>query len=230
MPIAGMDNGKWSRAAARDLTRLLQADQQSRILDVGCGQGQLVAQLRQRGLLAFGLFDGPPPSQESRDGDDIPAIQPASLQNSIPFLAQSFDGVLLRHSDSYQHPLHSPEAFTATANLLACLKPGCSLLVTARLPAAELQQHLGGFPGELTQLTLGHGGLLGGLLRSLRLSWSRPVTAFRFRIPTEPISRKAWHRLALQAVRSGQSAQRGHIPQPHVPLTGASSRRTRQRV
>ncbi len=226
MPAPGTQYSTLTHAARRDIPRLFRLDTSSRVLDIGSPQDQVVLQLRRQGITAFGLFDGSPTNQES---DDIPALQPAILHAGIPFMAQSFDGILLRHSDIYLGPLRTPEACTATANLLACLKPHRSLIVLDRFPLDALQTHLSAFPGEARLISIGRGGVLGALLRTVGLSRSRPMTALQFDIPEQAISRKAWHRLALQAVRGGQSAPSSAIPQPHIPVGRAAKARSSQR-
>ncbi|MBX3438539.1 MAG: hypothetical protein KF861_13690 [Planctomycetaceae bacterium] len=176
------------------------------VLVVGESPAELVSRLRSAGLMAFGLFDGhsTPRDPETRAAqtDQAPEIQPAVLHQSVPFLAHSFDCVILGHSSVYGGPLKGPEACTATANLLASLKPGRPLIYHGPLPADAMTRHLSVFPGEARGVILGTGGI-GGLFRRL-LGQNNGLPALQFTLPGDAISRLEWHRLARQAVMASQ--------------------------
>lgn len=148
---------------------------------------------------AYGLFDGPTPERD--DDQDVPEIQPATLHQSIPFLAQSFDAVLVQQNADYDGVLSSPEACTATANLLAALKPGGQFVYCGAGEFAGMKDHLNEFPGQGVLLKLGTGGLLHLLLRLTGLA--KPgLPALKYTIPQESITRLEWHRFARDAVAS----------------------------
>ncbi|MGD9853709.1 MAG: hypothetical protein AB7U20_02040 [Planctomycetaceae bacterium] len=187
---------------AIDLVRRYRLQRGSRLLVVDSRPGELVSCLRAHGLTAFGLYDGPAPPRDpyakAASDDNAPSIQPAVLHQSLPFVAQSFDGVLLQDSDVYRGLLTGPEACTATANLLASLKPGKPLVYTGSIATAVFRAHLNAFPGTSCEIALCSSGI-GGLLRKL-LGRGGEQTAVQFTLPGEAISRLEWHRLARQAV------------------------------
>ncbi len=191
---------------AKDLVRRYRLRGDARVLDIGGGHGEIVASLRSCRVSAFGLFDGPAPPRDpeatAAGQDETPAIQPAVLHQSVPFLAQSFDAVLLRDSDAFHGALSSPEACTATANLFASLKPGQPLVCCGPVSLDAMEAHLAVFPGVAQRIKLGTGGL-GGLFRRL-VGQQTVQSAIEFTIPAKPISRLEWHRLARQAVMAAQ--------------------------
>ncbi len=191
---------------AKDFVRRYRLRGDARVLDIGSGDGEVVARLRSCGVNAFGLFDGsaPPrdPEADVTGQVESPAIQAAVLHQSVPFPAQSFDAVLLRNSDVYCGALSSPEACTATANLLASLKPGQPLVYCGPVSQDAIEAHFTTFPGAARRIMLGTGGL-GGLLRRF-VGQQTEQPAIEFTIPAKPISRLEWHRLARQAVMAAQ--------------------------
>ncbi|MCA9077711.1 MAG: hypothetical protein KDA93_21980 [Planctomycetaceae bacterium] len=191
----------------KDLTRRYRLTSASKLLDIG-GDGHFVDGLRTRGVTAFGLFDGAAPPRDPYANQpaliEMPQRQPAVLHQGIPFPAQSFECVLLRQTKTYDGSLASPEACTATANLLASLKPGGVLLWCVPVSRDELVSHLSAFPGQPQSVKLGTGGIAGALLRTIGIGRNSGLPAVEYRLPKEPISRLEWHRIARQAVMSAQ--------------------------
>ena len=191
----------------RDLARRYRLTSTSKLLDVG-PNGDIVESLRARGVTAFGLFDGAAPPRDPYANQpeliEMPQRQPAVLHQGIPFPAHSFDCVLLRETDAYEGSLSSPEACTATANLLASLRPGGILLWCVPVSRGDLASHLSAFPGQPRSIKLGTGGIAGALLRAIGIGRNSGLPAIEYRLPTEPISRLEWHRIARQAVMAAQ--------------------------
>lgn len=191
----------------RDLTRRYRLTSTSKLLDIGV-DGHIVDGLRARGVTAFGLFDGAAPPRDPYANQpaliEMPQRQPAVLHQGTPFPAQSFECVLLRQTKTYDGSLSSPEACTATANLLASLKPGGVLLWCVPVSRDELASHLSAFPGQPQPIKLGTGGMAGALLRTIGIGRNSGLPAVEYRLPKEPISRLEWHRIARQAVMSAQ--------------------------
>lgn len=185
------------RRLAKAIVRQLRLSRGSRILHVGCGRGEVVELLRRSRHQAWGLVDGPP--QERAEDSEPPQIQPTLLHQSLPFAAQSFDAVLVQQSVDYDGSLATPEACTATANLLAALKPGGTLVYCGEADFGQMKRHLAQFPGKGSHLNLGASGVLYWMLRLSGLA--RPGwPALKFTIGPEGISRLEWHRIARKAV------------------------------
>ena len=102
----------------RDLFVSCQIGAESRVLEVGCGDGKQIGFMRQLGIMAEGQDDrGMAPSGDSK-------IHAVPLTAPLPFAPQSIDMILFRRSRVHELSLISPESCTGTANLLSCLKPG----------------------------------------------------------------------------------------------------------
>jgi SAM-dependent methyltransferase len=197
------------RRLAKGIVRQLRLSRGSRILHVGCGDGAVVSLLRRSQREAFGLFDGPP--QQRDEQSEPPQIQPTLLHQSLPFAAQTFDAVIVQQSGDYDGSLATPEACTATANLLAALKPGGTLVYCGHADFGRMKQHLAQFPGKGSHLSLGAGGVLYWTLRLCGLA--RPgLPALKFTIGPEGITRLEWHRIARKAV--------ANLSRPASPTAG----------
>ena len=197
-----------ARRLAKAIVRQLKLPRCAQVLHVGCGNGEVVGLLRQSNIEAYGLFDGPP--RERTSDAEAPEVQPTIVHQSIPFPAQSFEAVVLQRASSYDGLLSTPEACTATANLLAILKPDGVLIDCGTHDFGAMQQHLDQFPGKGSQLMLGTGGLLHLSLRLCGLA--KPgLPALKYVIPHEPISRLEWHRIARQAVAKLSAMEKAAI-------------------
>jgi SAM-dependent methyltransferase len=197
------------RRVARKLLRGAWGRKARHVLDVGCGNGQLVAYLQRRGCLAAGI-DENAATQGATSATSI--IHRGSVAGGFPFKPQSFDLILVRTSRIYAGDLNTPEAFTATANLLSSLKPRRRAIFlepatvehgrgpdAARL--AALQEHLGCFPGDVSVRDYHD-----GVGRFLSLEWllgryrDFALTLVVYTSPRTVLSRLKLHQQAREAV------------------------------
>jgi SAM-dependent methyltransferase len=202
------------RRVARKLLRGAWGRKARHVLDVGCGNGQLVAYLQGRGCLAAGI-DESAATQGMTSAASI--IHRGSIAGGFPFKPQSFDLILVRTSRIYAGDLNAPEAFTATANLLSSLKPRRRAIFLepatiesgrgperARLSA--LQTHLGSFPGDVDVREYHD-----GIGRFLSLEWLLgryrvfALTLVVYTSPRTVLSRLKLHQQAREAVLRLQS-------------------------
>ena len=65
----------------------------SRILDIGCGEGAQISQLKDKGVWAYGIDVSPETLQTCRKRN-VDVVQ--GLGERLPFLTESFDGVICK--------------------------------------------------------------------------------------------------------------------------------------
>ena len=188
----------------RDLFASCQIGAESRVLEVGCGDGQHIGFMRHMGIMAEGQDDsGIAPTADNK-------IHAVPLTAPPPFAPQSFDMVLFRRSRVHEASLSSPEACTGTANLLSCLKPGGRVVLLdpqqpesghkpdpARIQAWN--EHFSVYPGNFSERSYSEG--LGWFL-TMKFLFQSPldVRILMFTLPSVAISRLEWHRRAREAV------------------------------
>ncbi len=100
----------------------------SRVLDVGCGRGDLVRFFNQLGIKTSGIDERykrvavglrETPSLDLQDGP---------LNEMVSTFHDKFDLVIVRRFGEYENSLFSPESFETTAMLLSLIKAGGSLV------------------------------------------------------------------------------------------------------
>lgn len=207
-----MSSGTLSKPQLQRLIACCRVGRYGSLLDVGCGDGTVVALARKIGLAATGIDD--PPHLE-HDGEVPKAPQDVcwtSVAADIPFHAQSFDGGIVRGTRALTVEADSPELFIALANIFSCIKPRGHVAFVMSSEATDLveplrwQQRLAGFPVRFSDRTLRSTFReklsISGLFRP-----AQPISVIDVQIPRKPISRLEWHRLACEAVmRTRRSA------------------------
>src|SRR5262249_21413250 len=132
----------------------------SKVLDAGCGQGDLTRFFDELAIDASGFDDSPDriaAAQRAAGHLDYSCCRPSI---ELPFSDQSFVVVLARELPEHRGDLLSRAALRATAHLLATVRPRGCLILMSRLepgwsnqPGGHLQtcfqQHLECFPGTL---------------------------------------------------------------------------------
>ena len=178
---------------------------ESKVLDVGSGDGSIVAHLRKSGIDAWGIDEQAPPAGALKE-----YLKTGGLMGAVPFGPHSFELVLLRGMRVFADRLDTPEACMATANVLSCLQTsGRLLLVDPAEPSTGIQpnaarteswqQHLSLFPGTFSVRPFAEG--ISWYL-SLKFLFQPKLDAqiLEFKLPDHSISRLEWHRKAREAV------------------------------
>lgn len=186
------------------------------VLDIGSGADAVVQHLQALGYDAWGVC----PSEEAADSEapqdeETPRIQYGRLAASLPIQPHTADLVLVRDVALYRPVQADPESLTATANMLAALRPGREMMLiepaqpgpdhSAHEPLVDAwSDHFSAFPGRLKMETIRIRPALFGLFGG------GPSFEFRlagFKVPGQARTRLEWHRLAHEAaMRALQSA------------------------
>jgi SAM-dependent methyltransferase len=186
----------------------------SRVLDVGCGRGQLVQFLYELGFDVTGIDESQSAIEQARRAAPQLDLRHGRADELAPCRQHMFDIVLIRGLANYREDIFTEEAFQATANLLSCVRPGMLLIFLVKIgyPAwgqraahsvACYEQHLAAFPGRCETTGWPDSYMQPETWRSF-LSGRRPagyVTA-TLKIPPSPLSRDDWLQLADSATNS----------------------------
>jgi SAM-dependent methyltransferase len=126
----------------------------SRVLEVGCGRGELVAFLDHLGIDVTGLDESTEDLTLAREAAPRVDLYCGPIESWLPFDDGRFDMVLIRQAAAYEGNLTSSKCLTGTANLLRYLRPGGALTFLRRseygVPGHEVAcyaRHLSHFPG-----------------------------------------------------------------------------------
>lgn len=171
----------------------------SRVLDVGCGSGELVAFLSELGFEAAGLDNSPQSIATGRRAHPQLDLRCSSVANSSPFEPWQFDLVLIRDLTTTGGSLLDSHSLRATADLMALTRPGGSLVFMHPLcqPGAAhdlncIRRHASQFPGNV-QVGFLRGRLATVLERWRQMAGGSERTSFAtvtLTIPREPMSRE----------------------------------------
>ena len=206
------------RAVVRHLLFTHQIGLGSRVLDVGCGHGELVHFLDDLGMDAVGLDESPDNVQWAAEHEPRSDFQLVTTppEGSLEHIAndEPLDLIVVRHLTSYDGNLFCASSFQATAKLLQHLRPNgwFTFLVhrdTSRRAAGASHEvscfarHLSFFPGTCR---VSH--FADCELSTIANDWLHlhrhhgEFLVASLRIPHLPLSASEWQRLALQAANS----------------------------
>ncbi len=206
------------RAVVRHLLFTHQIGLGSRVLDVGCGHGELVHFLDDLGMEAVGLDESPANVEWAAEHEPRSDFQLVTTpaERSLEHIAndEPLDLIVVRHLTSYDGNLFCPSSFQATAKMLQHLRPNgwFTFLVhrdTSRRVANASHEvscfarHLSFFPGTCRVSHFADCEL--STIASDWLHLHRHHGEFlvaSLRVPHVELSAAEWQRLAHQAANS----------------------------
>ena len=206
------------RAVVRHLLFTHQAGMGTRVLVVGCGDGELVHFFDDLGMDASGLDESPENvmwAAEHEPRSDFQLVL-APAEQSLEHIGndEPHDLIVVRHLTTYDGNLFCPSSFSATAKLLQHLQPNGWLTFvvhrdTSRRSASESHEvacftrHLSFFPGtcQVSHFADCELSTIANDWLHLHRHYGEFVVA-SLRIPHVAISAAEWQRLAIQAANN----------------------------
>ncbi len=203
------------RAVLRHLLFAHQIGLGSRVLDVGCGHGELVHWLDDLGMEAAGLDESPDNLEFAKQLEPRSIFQlvTAPAENSLEHIAddQPLDLIVVRHLTTYDGNLFCPSSFHATARLLSHLRPGGWLTFLVHRNRSQFcsgsshdvacfARHLSSFPGTCR---VSH--FADGDFSSMATDWlygnrrRGEFLATSLQVPQHEISPSEWQLFAITA-------------------------------
>lgn len=130
----------------------------TRVLDVGCGCGELVCFFDQLGFNAAGLDDSEAEIRAARRTAPHLDFHCSRFDDFLPQVSGNYDLVIVRTEKPYSDNLFMSEGLRTTANFLSVVRPGGHLVFVVQRDALFGQRrkshaadcyarHLRGFPG-----------------------------------------------------------------------------------
>ena len=194
----------------------------SRVLDAGCGSGELTGYLSLLGIDATGLDSSPAAIAAARRAVPNLDFHLTRSEQDVPPPDRPFDLVIVRELTLYRESLASREAFRTTARLLSGLRPGGTLSFLTQTGAAQqssahttacYRRHLSGFPGAAACVLFRD-----GLLQQFSPEWlSRRRSpaghlVITIQTPSPAVEQREWLRYAESAAATHRQpcCGRGH--------------------
>jgi SAM-dependent methyltransferase len=188
-----------------------------RVLDVGCGQGELAAYLSSLGLLCTGIDESPANIVEARRNAPACDFTCGSIGNPENGPRGGFDLILARDASQFHTSLLSPATISTSLQLLSRVRPGGCLAFLTRTSSESTDSaghqlacfaRLFGFlPGSAHFHELPDGHLIGRTLRqrSGGPAGSGYVIAL-LQLPQQRLNDEDWHKAAEAAARVATAA------------------------
>jgi SAM-dependent methyltransferase len=184
-----------------------------RVLDVGCGRGDLAAYFASLGILCTGVDESPTNVIEARRAVPTSDFSCGSMTDPIAGPRGGFDLVLVREMSLFQKSLLSTATLAASVKLLARVRPGGCLAVLARIDTATAsavghqlscyERHVGALPGAVEMIELQDSVILGRAVRARSAGQTGSGYAIAvLRLPLQPMSQDDWTHAADYAARA----------------------------
>jgi SAM-dependent methyltransferase len=183
-----------------------------RVLDVGCGQGELAAFLDSLGILCTGIDESPVNIVQAKRAAPGCDFTCGSISNPLSGPRGGFDLILVRDASQFHASLSTPAAISASLQLLSRVRPGGCLAFLARVESGSSLQpghrlpcyakHFGFLPGNADYHELPDGLIFG---RTLRQRTSGQTGSGYFiallQLPERPLSQEEWEQASEGAAR-----------------------------
>ncbi|HID24690.1 MAG TPA: class I SAM-dependent methyltransferase, partial [Planctomycetaceae bacterium] len=200
---AESDRRDLSRAVFRSLIASLKINIGSRVLDVGCGSGQLTQRLHAFGVDVLGLAESAETIREARQAFPTVPFQVGRFpQIPLGHPDAEFEVIVVQGLSPYADNLFGAAAFRMTADLLCSLRPnGRFAFLNVVIPGPDTEQdlpshsiacyarHLSFFPGVCRVCHLPNGPTTGVVLS--KILGQRAPAIWRLailKIPSERLS------------------------------------------
>ena len=204
-----------SRAALRSLIASLKINLGSRVLDVGCGSGQLAQSLHGFGADVLGLDESAErieAARRSHPGLSFDVGRFPSIPLGHP--DAEFEVILVEDLAPYSENLFSGEAFQMTADLLCSLRPNGRFAFLSVITPGDVDadarphniacyaRHLSFFPGVCRVCHLPNGPTTGVVLSRILGQHSPSIWRLAvLKVPGDRIPAERWRELAREAAR-----------------------------
>jgi SAM-dependent methyltransferase len=195
----------------RRLLRIGKISVGSRVLDAGCGRGELTRFLSELAIEASGMDESAERIAAARSGAKHLDYACGRAAAGVPYPERHFDAVLARDLPEHRGDLFDFQALRASAHLLATIRPEGGLIVLCRVEPAWANQpeghlatcylrHLESFSGVASVSYLAD-----SLMDATTWKWMmglQPRAGFmiaHFTVPASSRTRRAWLQLADHA-------------------------------
>lgn len=188
-----------------------------RVLVAGCGHGELVAFLDGIAYSVDAIDDRMDGIEISRKRFPRFEFHYARLDEAIPAPLDEFDLILVQDLSVYRDNLMELKTRSATANLLACLKPGGELVFIGKQTGqagcrsghqpACWNRHLACFPGQLTTRHYRE-----SFFQNARWDWlvgrreHNDYFTATLQTPSEKLTREFWQEFARSGLMTGTTS------------------------
>jgi SAM-dependent methyltransferase len=187
-----------------------------RVLDVGCGCGELAAYLNSLGVPCTGIDESPLNIMEARRAVPACEFTCGTISNTVPGPQARFDLVVVRDASAFRTSLLSPASLAASLQLLSVVRPGGCLAFLARVAgttqAADghhfdcYARHVGCLPGTHELHELQDGPMLARSLRAVTTTQHSAGYALAvLHAPAQPITPEKWTEVSATAQKAART-------------------------
>jgi SAM-dependent methyltransferase len=197
-----------------------------RVLDVGCGQGELAAYLGSLGIICTGIDESPANIVQARRTAPACDFTCGSISNPVNGPRGGFDLILVRDASPFQASLLSPAAVSTSLQLLSRVRPGGCVAFLTHIEnsttastghqLACYARHFGFLPGHADFHELPEGHIIGRTLRQRSGQTGSGYVIALLRLPPQVLSDEEWHKATEAAARVTMASCCQWVARPSV--------------